>query len=186
MARRQRVRLRGVGCLFLRAGTSCAPLLEGGPQERRFRGGTENVAGIVGFGRACVVAHRDLAQRIERYGALRERLWHTLESSIPAVRRNGAPDSVLCNTLSVEFEDTAGDVLLQALDLDGVAVSAGAACHSGSIAPSHVLTAMGRTPEQARGTLRLSVGLGNTDEQIGAAVRKIAVLVSKVRAAGPG
>ncbi len=177
---------KGVGCLFIRDGQECASLLLGGPQERRFRGGTENVASIAGFGVACELAMNELPKRIEDYGALRDRLWQSLERRVPRVRRNGDTKSVLCNTLNVEFQDTAGDVLLQALDLEGIAVSVGAACHSGSIAPSHVLTAMGRSPEEARGSLRLSVGHGVVAEQVDRAIELLASLVPRVRDAGPG
>jgi cysteine desulfurase len=175
---------KGTGCLVIRNDAECDSLLLGGPQERRFRGGTENVAGIVGIGVAAELAQRDLEGRIERYGALRDRLWDAIREKIPDLRRNGDPSSVLCNTLNIEFCGVAGDVLLQALDLEGVAVSAGAACHSGSISPSHVLTAMGRTPEQALASLRLSVGLGIDAEQIDRAAGILEVQVAKVRAAG--
>jgi cysteine desulfurase len=93
------------------------------------------------------------------------------------------PGHVLPNTLSVEFTGAAGDVILQALDLEGVAASAGAACHSGSVSPSHVLVAMGRTPEQSRATLRLSVGWGNDEEQIDAAIQQLVELVPRAREA---
>ena len=124
-------------------------------------------------------------RRADWDGALRDRLWQGISAKVPGVRRNGDPDRVLPNTLNVEFEQTAGEVLLQALDLDGVAVSAGAACHSGSISPSHVLTAMGRSPEQARGCLRLSVGHGVDNGQIDRAIELLGVLVPRVREAGP-
>ena len=175
---------KGIGCLVVRDGASCESLLRGGPQERRFRGGTENVASIVGIGLAAEIAHSGLDARIERYQALRDRLWRAIETRIPDVRRNGDEASVLCNTLSVEFCGAAGDVLLQALDLEGVAVSAGAACHSGSISPSHVLTAMGRTPEQSLASLRLSIGLSNDEAQIDRAANILEDQVAKVRAAG--
>ena len=175
---------KGIGCLVVRDGAGCASLLLGGPQERRFRGGTENVASIVGIGVAAELARRDLDARMENYGALRDRLWDAIREKIPALRRNGDANSMLCNTLNVEFQESAGDVLLQALDLEGVAVSAGAACHSGSISPSHVLTAMGRTPEQALASLRLSVGLGVDAAQIDRAAGILEAQVAKVRAAG--
>jgi cysteine desulfurase len=175
---------KGIGCLFVREGASCESLLLGGPQERRFRGGTENVAGIVGIGVAAELARQELAARIENYGALRDRLWDAIREKIPDVRRNGDVNSMLCNTLNVEFGKVAGDILLQALDLEGVAVSVGAACHSGSISPSHVLTAMGRTPEQSLASLRLSVGQGLGPAQIDRAAGILDAQVAKVRAAG--
>ena len=102
---------------------------------------------------------------------------------VPRVRRNGAAERTLPNTLNLEFEQTPGELLLQALDLEGVAVSAGAACHSGSISPSHVLTAMGRTPEQARSSLRLSAGHGVDEAQIDRTVALLAELVPRAREA---
>ncbi|MEE8580452.1 MAG: cysteine desulfurase family protein [Myxococcota bacterium] len=174
---------KGTGCLFIREGGELPPLLRGGPQERGGRGGTENVAGIVGFGVACELARQELEARMERYAALRDRLWEALCAKVPGVHRNGSSEHVLPNTLNVEFEGTAGELLLQALDLEEVAVSAGAACHSGSIDPSHVLSAMGRTPEQARASLRLSVGHGVDEAQVDRVVNLLAELVPRVREA---
>jgi cysteine desulfurase len=173
---------KGTGCLVVAEGLELEPLLHGGGQERRQRGGTENVAGIVGFGVACALARDELPARMRRYGELRDRLWRGIEASVPNVRRNGSAEHVLPNTLNVEFEGTAGEVLLQALDLEGVAVSAGAACHSGSISPSHVLTAMGRSPEAARASLRLSVGHGVDESQIDRVIELLSELVPRVRA----
>jgi cysteine desulfurase len=176
---------KGTGALVMRSGIELAPLLAGGPQERRLRGGTENTAGIVGFGAACELARAELALRGVRYAALRDRLWQGLRAAVPRVRRNGDPDRVLPNTLNVEIEGAAGEVLLQALDVEGVAASAGAACHSGSISPSHVLTAMGLDPEQARASLRLSVGHGVDEAQVDRAVALLGELVPRVRAMEP-
>ncbi len=175
---------KGVGCLVTGDASGVVPLLLGGPQEKRLRGGTENVAGIAGFGRACALATAELSDRMLRYAVLRDRLWSRLDSSIGRIRRNGSVTQVLPNTLNVEIEGVAGDVLVEALDLDGVAASAGAACHSGSVAPSHVLTAMGLTPERARACLRLSVGLGNDDAEIDRAAGILAELVERARAVG--
>jgi cysteine desulfurase len=159
---------KGVGCLILRdrGDRNFAGILHGGPQERRRRGGTENVAGLVGLGEACGLAERELPERARRYAELRDRLWDGIQNKIPGVRRNGPADRVLPNTLNVEFEAAAGELILQALDVEGIAVSSGAACHSGSIDPSHVLVAMGCTPQAARGSLRFSVGHGNHEAQI--------------------
>jgi cysteine desulfurase len=172
---------KGVGALISPDNGGLPAFLRGGGQERGLRGGTENVAGIVGYGVACELAATETAERIEGYKKLRDRLWQGLESSIDHVRWNGDPDRLLSNTLNVEFAGVAGEVLLQALDLEGVAVSAGAACHSGSIEPSKVLTAMGRTPEQARASLRLSVGWGVDDAQIDRVVALLRELVPRVR-----
>lgn len=173
---------KGVGCLAVASGHEVEPLLLGGPQERRRRGGTENLAGIIGFGVACELAQRELGTRMDHYAALRDRLWEGIRARVPRVRRNGASSSMLPNTLNLEIEGTPGEILLEALDLEGVAVSAGAACHSGSVTPSHVLSAMGRTPEQARASLRLSVGHGNDAEQIDRVVDVLTTLVGRARA----
>ncbi|MDP6978343.1 MAG: cysteine desulfurase family protein [Myxococcota bacterium] len=172
---------KGVGCLVVKTGVECAPRSLGGPQERRFRGGTENVAGIAGLGLAAQLASADLEDRMQKYAALRDHLWEALTANVPKLRRNGDVTAMLCNTLSVEFCGVAGDVLVQSLDLEGVAASAGAACHSGSIHPSHVLTAMGRSAEEALGCLRLSVGFGVDEAQIDRAAAIIAEQVAKLR-----
>lgn len=172
---------KGVGALVARDQKAIAPLLLGGGQEHGRRGGTENVVGIVGYGAACAVAAADGARRSERLRALRDRLWQGIAERIDRVRWNGDPARVLPNTLNVEFEGVAGEVLLQALDLEGIAVSAGAACHSGAVEPSPVLLAMGRTPQQARSSLRFSVGAGLAREQIDFVVERLAELVPHIR-----
>ena len=171
---------KGSGFLIERD-ESLEPWIRGGPQERRRRGGTENSAGIVGLGVACALASRELPDRMERYAALRDRLWEGIRKGIRDVRRNGSPVHVLPNTLNLEFCGAAGEVLLEALDGEGVSVSAGAACASGSIEPSPVLSAMGRSPEQARGSLRFSVGHGNDTAQIDRVVAMLPELVARVR-----
>ena len=175
---------KGTGCLVAREGTPLHPLIRGGPQERRIRGGTENVAGIVGFGRACALAEEELAERMVGYAALRDRLWEGLCNGVGGLIWNGSREHLLPNTLNLQFQEVPGEVLLQALDIEGVAVSAGAACHSGSISPSHVLTAMGLSPEEARSSLRLSVGHGVNVQQIDSAVSLFAELVARIRRAG--
>jgi cysteine desulfurase len=175
---------KGAGFLVDRSRLPLPPLLRGGPQERRRRGGTENVAGLVGLGVACALARAELAERHLHVSDLRDALWRGIEARVPRVRRNGDPAHVLPNTLSVEFQGANGEVLLEALDLEGVAVSGGAACHSGSIEPSGVLLAMGRTPAQARGTLRFSVGPGNTAGEIERVLELLPALVARVREAG--
>jgi cysteine desulfurase len=175
----------GVGCLVARRGVAWEPLLLGGPQERRRRGGTENVTGIVGLGVACERAREERAERARVGARLRDRLWDGIRSKVAGVRRNGSDRHVLPNTLNVEFEGVAGEVLLQALDLEGIAASAGSACASGSIEPSAVLLAMGRSPESAGASLRFSVGLGNDDSQIDRVLALLPDLVERARGA-PG
>jgi len=174
---------KGVGCLVVRGGLALEPWVRGGPQERRRRGGTENVAGIVGFGLACELAAADLEERSAACARLRDRLWDGIAGKISRVRRNGAPEALLPNTLNVEFEGADGEALLQALDLEGIAVSAGAACASGSLEPSHVLLEMGRSREQARGSLRFSLGLGVDEAQVDAVLGLLPRLVARAREA---
>lgn len=171
---------KGAGFLVVREG-GMTPLLRGGPQERRRRGGTENLAGIAGLGAAAELAATGLAERAAHSARLRDRLWDGIAAKVPRVRRNGSAEHVLPNTLNVEFEDAAGEVLLEALDLEGVAVSAGAACASGSIEPSHVLVAMGRTAAQARGSLRFSVGWGTREQDVDRVLAILPDLVARVR-----
>jgi cysteine desulfurase len=175
---------KGSGCLVAREGIAFTPRLLGGPQEGRRRGGTENVAGVAGLAVACQLAEAELPERLTGYARLRDRLWKGIQKAIPRVHRNGSAEHLLPNTLNIEFESTAGEVLLQALDLEGVAVSAGAACASGSIDPSPILVAMGRSPEQARGSLRWSVGHGNDAAQIDRVLEVLPGLVERVRDAG--
>jgi len=175
---------KGVGVLVCRRPESGPVLLRGGGQEYGRRGGTENVIGILGFGEACARLIPTLGEQAERHAKLRDRLWQGLRSGIADVHWNGDPQRTLPNTLNVELRGTAGEVLVQALDLEGVAVSAGAACHSGAIEPSAVLRAMGRSPEQARSSLRFSVGEGVDDAQIDRVVALLRQLVPRVREAG--
>jgi cysteine desulfurase len=173
---------KGTGFLVVRGERALAPWLRGGGQERGRRAGTHAVPGIAGCGVACELAGRDLAACGERMSALRDRLWAGIEAKVPRVRRNGAPASSLPNTLCVEFTGAAGDVLLEALDGEGVAVSAGAACASGSVRPSRTLLAMGRSPAEARASLRFSLGLGNDEAQVDRVVALLPDLVARVRA----
>ncbi len=174
---------KGVGALVCRDSASLPAFLHGGGQERGLRGGTENVIGILGFGVAASLAEESGDALRDRCRALRDRLWQGLQARVEDVHWNGDPERTLPNTLNVEFRGVAGEVLLQALDLEGVAVSAGAACHSGSVEPSAVLLAMGRTAAQARGSLRFSVGHGVDQGQIDRTLELLAELVPRVRRA---
>ncbi|HBZ70894.1 MAG TPA: cysteine desulfurase NifS [Deltaproteobacteria bacterium] len=174
---------KGAGFLFVRRGLELEAWLRGGPQERGRRGGTENVVGIVGLGVACELAERELPGRARRMAALRDRLWEGLRTRVGALGRNGSTTHVLPNTLNVCFEGLPGEILLEALDLEGVSVSTGAACHSGSTVASHVLLAMGLSPEQARASLRFSVGHGVEEAQIDRVLDLVPDLVARVREA---
>jgi cysteine desulfurase len=175
---------KGSGFLVVRRGLELEPWLRGGGQERGRRGGTHDVAGIAGLGVAAELAARELAARAAAWSALRDRLWRGIEAGVPRVRRNGSAAHALPNTLNVEFRGAAGDVLVEALDGEGVAASAGAACASGAVHASPVLRAMGRTPEEARASVRFSLGHGVDAEQIDRVVALLPELVARVRAAG--
>jgi len=171
---------KGVGCLFVRRGTALAPLVRGGSQERNRRAGTVNVAGAVGFGAACALAAERLEDDARRIGALRDRLEERL-LAIEGTRRNGGGPRVP-NTTSVSFESTDAESLLMALDLDGVAVSTGAACAAGGVEPSHVLRAMGLPAERVQSSLRLSLGRSTTEADVDRAAETIRACVARQRA----
>jgi cysteine desulfurase len=170
---------KGVGCLCVRRGTPMAPLVRGGSQERNRRAGTENVAGIVGFGAAARLAAEELEAEASRQCALRDRLEERL-LALPGVERNGDGPR-LPNTANVSFAGTEAEGLLIALDLEGVAVSTGAACAAGAVEPSHVLRAMGLPPERVQSSLRLSVGRDTTEADVDRAAEAIANVLSRAR-----
>ncbi|CAM3360205.1 cysteine desulfurase family protein [Hydrogenibacillus schlegelii] len=162
----------GAGALYVRPGTPVEPLFAGGRQERGLRSGTENVAGAVGFATALAVSVREAPVRRERYEAFRERLLSRLRESGLPFRENGAPPR-LPHIVNVTFPGVAADVLLMRLDLDGVCASAGSACATGAARPSPVLLAMGRTPEEARSSIRLSFGPGLAEADIDEAAERL-------------
>ena len=173
----------GTGALWVRRGLPLRPVLTGGPQERARRAGTENVAAIVGFGVAARLARERLEDEAAAAAALVERLWQGLRDGIPGVVRNGpAGGPRLPNTLNVSVAGCAGESLLVLLDLGGVAVSVGSACAAGAAEPSHVLRAMGRSAEAARGGVRFSVGPGTTGADIEHVIALLPGLVARVRA----
>jgi cysteine desulfurase len=170
---------KGIGCLYVRRGTPLAPLVRGGAQERNRRAGTENVAGIVGFGVAASLAREGLVAETERVGVLRDRLEERL-LAVPGARRNGGLGR-LANTANVSFDGVDAEALVIALDLEGVAASTGAACAAGGVEPSHVLKAMGFPPERVQSSLRLSLGRGTTQEEVDRAADVIGVVVGRQR-----
>jgi cysteine desulfurase len=177
---------KGIGALYVRPGRDFAPLLRGGGQERRRRPGTENVPGIAGFGAACSAARRERAERMPRLAALRERLWSGIEAEIPGARRNGEARLTLEHTLNVSFPGASGEALVTALDLEGVAVATGAACHAGSTEPSHVLVAMGLPDEIGTSAVRFSLGSATQAAEIERVLELLPGLVARVRAAAEG
>ena len=173
---------KGTGTLYVRSGTRMTALVRGGSQERNRRAGTENVAGIVGFGKAAELAQSRLAADAARVGALRDRLETALtEAGRGTVHRNGSPEHRICSTASLSFEGVSGEDLLIALDLAGIAVSTGAACAAGSPEPSHVLKAMGLSRDRVNGSIRFSLGRGTTTEEVDRAVAAVNAAVEGLR-----
>jgi cysteine desulfurase len=172
---------KGAGALWIRKGAPLQRILHGGPHERKLRGGTENVPGIVGFGKAAAVWQRDGAAERFRLRGLRDALEAALRKRIPDLVVNGAAAERLPNTLHVTLPGCPSDLLVMGLDMRGVAVSAGSACASGAVKQSHVLMSMGKGKEAAGSSLRLSVGLGNREEEIGPAADRIAETAKTVR-----
>ena len=165
---------KGVGFLYIRRGLAVGALLHGGSQERGRRAGTENVAGIVGMAAAAKVAFAEMAESGEKKRALTELFFCLLREELPAVYRNGSGIARLPGHLNLCFPGISAELLLILLDWAGIAASAGAACASGALEPSHVLLAMGRSEQEARSSLRFSFGAENTEEE----VRKAAQIVT--------
>ncbi len=172
---------KGAGALFIRRATKVSPQLLGGSHERKMRAGTENVAGIAGIGEACRLAGDELEAGNSKSSALRDRLWNGLNGKLEGVHLNGHRQYRLSNTLNVSFEGVEGEALLLNLDLAGIACSSGSACASGSLEPSHVLTAMGVSPALAQAAVRFSLGRSNTEEQLDSAVAEIISVVNRLR-----
>ncbi|MGI6652587.1 MAG: cysteine desulfurase family protein [Christensenellales bacterium] len=173
---------KGVGALYVRSGTPIRPLLHGGAQETGRRAGTENVAGIVGMGTALRLTQENKEEAVPRVRALRDRLIEGILSSIPGAHLNGHQTLRLANNVNVYFDGVEGEALLLRLDLLGIAASSGAACTSGVLEPSHVLTAMGRTRAQARSAIRFSLSDGNTMDEIDQVLQVLPQLVADLRA----
>ncbi|HWW17116.1 MAG TPA: cysteine desulfurase family protein [Candidatus Saccharimonadales bacterium] len=176
---------KGVGALYIRGGTRLQQLLYGGHHQRGYRPGTENVAGIVGLGEAAEFARKSLADDAARISALRDRLERGLLSRVPHSRANGAQAPRTPNTTNITFPGIEGEALVIALDLKGLACSTGAACSSGAVEPSHVLTAIGLSPEEARSSLRFSLGRHTTDAEIGFALELVPAAVDQLRELSP-
>ena len=172
---------KGVGALYIRKGVRIEPLLHGGAQERGYRAGTENVPGIVGLGKAVEMAYANLADNAARMIALRDQLIQGLMDRVPGARLNGHPTERLPNNVNMSFDGVEGEALLLRLDLVGVAGSSGSACTSGALDPSHVLLALGLTPAEANGALRLTLGSDTTEEEIASVLDILPPIVEDLR-----
>ncbi|NLY78167.1 MAG: cysteine desulfurase NifS [Tissierellia bacterium] len=176
---------KGVGALYVRKGVKLDSLIAGGGQERSRRAGTENVPGIVGMGKAIELAYEHLEESNKKLIELRDRLINKVFENIDHVRLNGHPTQRLPGNVNLCFEFIEGESMLLSLDMEGIAASSGSACTSGSLEPSHVLLAIGLPHEIAHGSLRLSLGDFNTEEEVDYVVEKLTEIVSRLRAMSP-
>ncbi len=176
---------KGVAGLYIRKGTKMVSLQHGGEHERRRRAGTENVAGIVGFGKAVEIRGRDMVEEGQRLTGLRDRLWEGLKARVPEVRLNGHPTERVPGTCNVCFRHVESESIVLGLDLKGIGVSAGSACTSGNVEPSYVLVAMGVPVEWAMGAVRHSLGRSTTAQDIDYVLDSTEPLVAKLRSAMP-
>jgi cysteine desulfurase len=172
---------KGIGALWMRRGLRLLPVLTGGKQERNRRAGTENVPGIVGMGAAAALARGKMAEEAARLAALRDRLEDGILRAVPGSAVNGARTPRVPNTTNISFDRVEAESLLIALDLQGVAVSTGSACSSGTLEPSHVLKAMGFPPHRTQNSIRFSLGAANTAAEIDHVVAILPGIVEKLR-----
>lgn len=175
---------KGVGALYARSHAPLEPVLHGGGHESGLRSGTHNVPGVAGFGIAAEIAAKEVDHKIERVGALRTRLWEGIEASIDGARPNGHATSRVPGTLNVSFSGADGETLLLLFDGAGIACSAGSACQSGAIDPSHVLLAIGVPRELAKGSVRFSLGRESTDEDVDAVLEVLPGIIERARKVG--
>jgi cysteine desulfurase len=176
---------KGVGALYVRKGTKLVPLMHGGEHEKRRRAGTENVPGIVGLGKAAELAGQEIGKEAERLARLRDKLIKGLAEKIDRVRLNGHRTRRLPNNVNVSLDFVEGESMLLNLDLEGICASTGSACSSASLEPSHVLMALGLSPEQAHGSLRFTFGRENTEADVERVLEVLPGIVAKLRAMSP-
>jgi cysteine desulfurase len=176
---------KGVGALYMRRGTKNMPIAFGGAQERKRRPGTENMPGIVGFGMAIEKVVADMEKQAEYQTRLRDKLIKGIMERVDHIKLNGHPSLRLPNNVNFSFRFIEGESLLLSLDMKGIAASSGSACTSGSLDPSHVLLAMGLTHEIAHGSLRMTLGKDNTEEEIDYVLETLPEIVERLRAMSP-
>jgi len=176
---------KGVGALYVRKGTKIEPILQGGGQERGLRSSTVNVAGAVGLGKAAEMAKRDLEPTAEKMKRLRDKMLRAVPELIPKSYVNGHKTKRLVNNAHFRFDFIEGEGLILQLDLKGIAASTGSACSTGSLEPSHVLLALGLTHQQAHGSLRITLGRENTEEEVDYLLEVLPGVVSKLREISP-
>jgi cysteine desulfurase len=176
---------KGIGVLYLRRGTEFSPFLVGGHQERGRRGGTENTPSIIGLGKACELAAQNMAIENTKVAQMRDRLERRLLESIPNAKVNGNPALRLPNTTNISFEFVEGEGILLLMDESGICASSGSACTSGSLQPSHVLRAMGVPFTMAHGSIRFSLSVYNTEEEVDHVIEKLPPIIARLRSLSP-
>lgn len=176
---------KGVGALYVRKGTKFSPFLIGGHQERGRRGGTENVASIIGLGKACELAGKHIKEENERVKYLRDKLENEILKQIPNAMLNGDREHRLPNTTNISFEYVEGEAILLMMNEFGICASSGSACTSGSLEPSHVLRAMGVPFTAAHGSIRFSLSIYNTEEEIDFIIEKLPPIIERLRELSP-
>lgn len=176
---------KGVGAVYIRKGLKIDPLIHGGHHERGRRAGTENVPGIVGFGKAAELIQNELEHERKHLTELRDILYHEISSKIKNIKLNGHPSFRLPNTLNISFAYIEGESIVMSLDLEGVAVSTGSACTSGTLEPSHVLSALKVAPESIQGSVRFSLGRLNTIEDVNYILKVLPPIIERLRAMSP-
>ncbi len=176
---------KGVGALFIRKGVKINPIILGGGQEKGFRSGTENVASIIGFGKAAELARLNLKKNLEHMKELRNHLIAKIQNEIPHVKLNGDSDKRLVNNMHLTFLGVKGEDLILKLDEHGIAASTGSACSVNRQRASHVLKAMGLDHEQIEGSLRLSLGIFNSKEEIDDTIKTLKKIISELRQVSP-
>lgn len=176
---------KGIGALYVRRGVRIDAVQHGGGQERSLRAGTENVPGIVGLGKAAEIAKRDLSKKMAHISALRDKLINGITEKVPDIKLNGHPTKRMPGSVNFSFLYVEGESLLLNLDLKGIAASSGSACTSGSLDPSHVLLAMGLTHEVAHGSLRITLGRDNTEDDIDYCLTVLPEIVERLRSMSP-
>ena len=176
---------KGIGVLFVRKGTRLSPIILGGHQEAGRRAGTENVPGIVGLGKACELAQKNIEEENKKVKHLRDKLEQEILEKCPDCRLNGDKDNRLPNTSNISFEYVEGEAILLMLDQYGICASSGSACTSGSLEPSHVLRAMGVPFTAAHGSIRFSLSRYNTEEEVDYVIEKMPPIINRLRELSP-
>lgn len=176
---------KGIGALYLKAGVKIEPLIHGGAQEKRRRGGTENTASIVGLGTAIKLSIETMNKDIKKITKLREKLINGILKNIPHTNLNGSKEKRLPGNVNITFDFIEGESILLLLDMKGIYASSGSACTSGSLEPSHVLLAMGRKHEEAHGSIRFSIDKYNTENEIDMVIKELPEIISKLREMSP-